>query len=143
MGGQAVSRLPGWEDRLAAVFEAARNAPYELGRHDCLRVACQAFEAITGRDYWQEFAGRYDSKAAALREIRRLGHDFGAAITAVTGLATVTPLLARRGDLVLYRDDDGADHLGVCNGAHVGVLGADGMLWVPINDARLRVAWSV
>jgi hypothetical protein len=143
MGRLVDTRLPGWEERLAAVFESARDTPYDLGRHDCLRVACQAFEALTGRDYWAEFAGRYSSKIEALRVIRSLGQDFAAAITAVTGLPTASPLMARRGDPVLYRDPGGEDHLGVCNGAHVGVLGRDGLQWLALDDPGLLMAWRV
>jgi hypothetical protein len=61
----------------------------------------------------------------------------------VTGIAPCSPLLARRGDLVLYRDQSGEDHLGVCNGAHVGVLGREGLLWLPLDDAGLRMAWRI
>lgn len=135
-------RLPGWEDRLAAVFERARDLPYVLGQHDCLRVACEAVEALIGVDLWNSFAGRYATKREAFAVIRSVAPDLGRAVTAITGVDPVLPLHARRGDVLLYHDEAG-DHLAVCNGATAAVLGTDGLLWLPLDHEGLRAAWMI
>ncbi len=137
-----MNRLPGWEDRLAAVFESARATPYVLGQHDCLRVACAAVAALTGVDYWQRFAGGYATQREAIKVIRSIAPDLGRAVSMITGTEPVLPLQARRGDLMLYSDPAG-EHLAVCNGATAAVLGPDGLLWLPLDHAGLRAAWRI
>lgn len=123
-----------------AVIEAARDAPYELGEHDCLRVACRAVEALTGEDLWPRFSG-YRTRREALVKIARVAPSLGEAVTATLGLEPVAPRLARRGDIVLYRDVE--DHLGVCLGEHVAVLGPDGLAMVGLLDERLLHCWRI
>lgn len=135
-------RLEGWEQRLDAVLESARHKPYVLGRHDCLRVACAAYEAITGINHWPRFCGTYQSKLESLRAIREVARDFSAAITRVTETQPIAMPFARRGDIALYKDARG-EHLGVCVGQFVAVLGPQGMLFVRRNDSGLLRAWPV
>jgi hypothetical protein len=137
-----MKRLPGWEERLGGVFTAATAEPYRLGVHDCLRVACMAVEALTGEDHWPRFARSYATKREALAVIRTRGDSLGEAVSAVLGVPDSDRLLARRGDLVLYRDDAG-EHLGVCGGMQVGVTGPAGLVWVPLIDPRCLRAWRI
>lgn len=137
-----MARIEGWEERLAALLEDARDAPYVLGHHDCLKLACNAVQVITGKDYWQAFRGRYSTKAEALKLISKTANDFAGAVSAVTGLESRLPLLARRGDIMLYRDDAG-DHLAVCNGVWAAVLGEDGLRWRAVTDPSFRCCWHI
>lgn len=112
-------RRQGWEGRLAQVMEAARARPYELGVHDCFRLACLAVEALTGSDLWAGFAGRYRTRREALRLIARHGASFDAAFSWLFGGALDDARQARRGDIVKLIDAHGWCHLGLCNGAEV------------------------
>lgn len=135
-------RLQGWEGRLSAVVEAARNTPYKLGEHDCFRFACAAVEALTGADVWTAWRGRYRTRREALRRIREFGGGgFTEAGTKLFGVAPVPVGLARRGDVLEYADDSCAAHLGVCVGAHVAVLAESGLAFVRLSDCRH--AWRV
>lgn len=126
-------------DWLDAIADAERK-PYRLGEHDCLRLACRVVEARSGIDHWPRFAG-YKTKRQALAVIARIAPSLREAITATLGAPELSPTLAQRGDLVIYRDTE--EHIGVCTGEHVAVLGADGLLRVPITSRRLTAAWRV
>lgn len=133
-------RLEGWEGRLASALAAAEACPYVLGSHDCLRVACAAVEALTGRDFWPQFSG-YRSKRQALTVIARFGRTLGDAVGNVLDLRASPPLMARRGDIVLYRDRE--HHLGVCTGPRVVVTHEAGLLHIPLDHAGVLNCWRV
>lgn len=135
-----MTRTEGWEDRLLKVIEGARTRPYRLGEHDCLRVACQSVEALTGIDLWPRFAG-YATKREAIATILQYGKTLPDAVSAVLGIEPMSPKLARRGDVCHYVD--AGDHLGVCVGEDVAVLGDAGLVLVPITSSALRCAWRI
>jgi len=132
-----VTRLPGWEGRLAEVVEVARSEPYALGAHDCFRFACRAVEALTGVDLWSEWAGRYRTRREALRRIHEYGGaGFTEAGTKLFGVAPARVATARRGDVLEYVDPDGEQHLGVCVGGDVAVLAEAGLAFVKLSQCR-------
>jgi len=135
-------RLQGWESRLAAVLEAARHTPYVLGESDCLRLACANVDALIGIDYWPRFVG-YTTKRGALVTIARIAPSLGEAVTATLGIQPSRVFAAWRGDLVLYRDPVGEDHLGIANGPTVAVYLPDGLGFLPLSDAGLLCSWRV
>ena len=135
-------RLDGWEGRLADVVANAHSQPYRLGQWDCLRFTCSCVHALTGIDFWPEFAGSYTTRLEALRTIASKGKDLGKALTAVLRTDPEGMVHARRGDVVLYRNDDG-EHLGVCFGETVGVLSRSGLLYVSILDTHCISVWRV
>jgi hypothetical protein len=124
-------RLPGWEDRLVAVIAKARAEPYELGRHDCFRLACSVVEALTGRDPWAPWAGSYASKREALRRIAEFGGDFTAAASKFFGSAPVPMALGQRGDVCEYVDGDGEQHLGIVLGLNITLMSPVGIDFLP------------
>lgn len=133
-------RVDGWERRLDAVIEAARGEPYELGRHDCFRMACHVIEALTGADRWPEFAG-YRTKREALAKIAVHGATFEAAGDWFFGGARMDWKRARRGDIMAIATTDGEKHLGVCMGERAAFLAPDGLIWVAASSALC--AWRV
>lgn len=135
-----VTRLEGWEARLNAVIEAAREEPYTLGRHDCFRLACQVRAALTGVDRWPEFAG-YTTRRQALARIAARGSSFEAAGDWFFGSPRVPAALARRGDIVAFQTEDGEKHLGVCLGDRVACLLATGLAF--IAPEACSCAWSI
>ena len=132
-------RLQGWETRLALLVEEARCRPYQLGEHDCFRMACRVVEALTGVDRWPEFAG-YRTKREALALLARNGSSFEDAFDKLAG-ERIEARAARRGDLVCVQSEDGEKHLGVVTGQDAAFLAPDGIRWVPI--AACTCAWRV
>jgi len=137
-----LTRLPGWESRLNAAIDAARPLPYVLGESDCLRLACRAVEALTGHDFWSRFAG-YHSKRQALVTLARIAPSLGEAVSAVLGVSPAPTLGAQRGDLALFRDMNGEDHLGVVTGRYVMLTLPEGIGSLPIDHPGLLCAWRV
>jgi len=133
-------RLEGWEQRLDDVIAGARDVPYVLGQHDCLRVALRTVEALTGVDRWSEFEG-YATKREALATIAKFGSSFEAAISWFFGEDSVDTRLARRGDICLVETADGEKHLGVCLGRDTALLGSDGLVYIPTLSCLC--AWRV
>lgn len=123
-------RVDGWEKRLDAVIEDARARPYRIGEHDCFRLACAAVRALTYRDRWPEFSGRYATRREALRLLGTYGSSFEAAGDKFFGVERSDVKLARRGDIMLIVDDEGEKHLGVCLGAQTAGLGVGGLMFL-------------
>lgn len=123
-------RKAGWETRLAAVVADARKKPYVLGSHDCFRFSCAAVEALTGKDLWPQWAGKYRTKTQALRLIVEYGGDFTSAFTKLFGTAPAPMASANRGDIAEYVCA-GEQHLGVVTGATVALLCEVGVMPLP------------
>ena len=60
-----MQRLDLWPSRLAAVIEAAKDRPYQLGAWDCPLFVAECIEAMTGVDIRGEFHGRYHDLESA------------------------------------------------------------------------------
>jgi hypothetical protein len=125
-------RIEGWERRLVDIIEAARHVPYELGVHDCFRLACRVVQTLTGVDRWPEFAG-YRTEREALAALAAYGSSFVTAGDRFFGTLRQPTRYARRGDILGYQDDSGKWHLGVCLGAEVALLGPGGLTFAPVS----------
>lgn len=136
------ARLPGWEQRLASVLEAYRTRPYRLGVSDCIRLACESVEALTGESYWHLLQGRYHDRDSAIRLVHVWGRNWTYAFSALWGVEASAPLAARRGDILTFEDEHDK-HLAVCNGTTAAVYGPGGIGFVPITDPRMREAWRI
>lgn len=133
-------RREGWEARLWEILAEAQARPYELGRHDCFRVACRVIEALSGVDRWPEFEGRYATAREARRLIARHGRSFEAAFDWFFGSANVPVRYAQRGDVVALAAGE-AKHLGVCLGAQSAFLAPEGLARVPTLNCIC--AWKI
>lgn len=136
-----LTRREDWPERLLETVAAARNIPYKLGSHDCLRFTCQCIAVMTGVDYWPRFAG-YATRRQALVTIAKIAPSLAEAVTLVLDCSPLPANMARRGDVVLYEDAAG-EHLGICVGAEVAVLGEAGLAFVRIDHAGVRRAWRI
>lgn len=126
---------------MATVLEEARARPYELGIHDCFRLACSIVDALTGVDRWPEFSGRYATESESRRLLARYGSSFEGAFDWFFGANSVNVRMARRGDIAAWADVDGELHLAVVDGARAWVLGPEGLAAVPALTCRC--AWRV
>lgn len=129
-------RLAGWEERLGAILEDARALPYEIGVHDCFRVACRVVEALTGVDRWPEFAGRYRTTRQSRRLLALHGTSFEAAGDWFFGSPRADVREARRGDVVAIHTADGEKHLGVVtlDGTKAALLGPGGLVFLHVTS---------
>jgi hypothetical protein len=134
-------RLPGWEMRLAALVDRFDRSAYALGSIDCFRFACETVAALTGRDVWPQFEGKYATPKQAIRLIYSVDPDLERAVEIVFGVEPVSILAAGRGDLYLFVDAQ--PHLGVGLGAEVAVMLPEGLGLARIDDKRLQAAWRV
>lgn len=135
-----MTRLAGWEERLAAVLDDARQRPYALGEHDCFRLACRVVQALTGRDRWPEFAG-YATRREAVARLAAHGSTFEAAGDWFFGRERMDVRLAQRGDIACVQTDDGEKHLGVVLGAQTALLAPEGLVYW--RTRRCACAWRV
>jgi hypothetical protein len=143
------ARVQGWESRLIAVIEAAREREYALGVHDCFSFTCAVVHALTGVDRWPLFGG-YTSKRESLARIAQYGSTFEKAYDYFFGATArlPSPLFAQRGDILAIQTTDGVKHLGVCGGPYVLLLSDHGMASTPLDHARVQAgfytaAWKV
>lgn len=142
MSALPLHRREGWERRLNAVLDTARARPYVLGEADCLKVACEVVEALTGTDFWPRFAG-YTTKRGALVTIARVAPSLAEAVTATLGVRQSGVFAAWRGDLLLFRDEMGEDHLGVSIGPQVALTAPQGWLLISLAHPGLLCSWRV
>jgi hypothetical protein len=103
-----LSRKPNWQTELHSFLQSRRSAEFRYGSFDCCLFACDAILAMTHVDIAAPFRGQYGSRSEAYRAIE--AYAGRASVEAVTervisenGMPEVTPLKARRGDLVLLR----------------------------------------
>tara|TARA_R110000796_G_scaffold173868_1_gene290825 strand:+ start:15331 stop:15747 length:417 start_codon:yes stop_codon:yes gene_type:complete len=104
-------RLKGWESRLAAFVETAREVPFKWGENDCVTLAADVTEAIAGFDFMADFRGTYRDRRGAARAIRDRG-GLASHLLAL-GFARTDDRRLLRGDVVLTVDAAGEDTLRV------------------------------
>ena len=122
-------RLPDWKARLNAFVTATARQPYALGSHDCALFAAGAVDAVCGIDPGKVWRGKYTTKAAGLRLVRKAGHQDHVAVFAAI-LDEVSTAFAAAGDIAVV-DDAGTLLLGVVQGESIYVLRPTGLGLVP------------
>ena len=135
---KATTRIPHWEQLLAAAIAEAHTRPFAWGSHDCATWAFDLRRDLTGgADHAALWRGRYTTPLGATRVMRRLGwSSLEEGGCTLLGAPLETVLLAQRGDLVLGGDPEA---FGVCLGAHASFVGPDGLTYLPLFACRL--AW--
>lgn len=131
-----LTRHQDWPEQLAAQVAAAQSKPYQIGVHDCLRFSCQCISAMCGVDFWPHFAG-YTTRREAVEVLAKHGATLEAAAAKVIGVPPSPVLSARRGDVLVFHDKYG-EHLGVCTGSQVAVLGHKGLEYVRLDHSGLQ-----
>lgn len=137
MGNTSAMRIEGWEKRLADYIEAAKDAPFVWGSHDCALWSALWLKECTGKDFAQDWLGLYSTEEEAHNLIASRGY------LAVSDIADdhleIRPvILAQRGDLVLH-PTTGA--LGICAGRTSYFAGIEGQIEIPTTECAR--AWKV
>ena len=106
----SLTRLEGWESRLAAYIDAARSQAFVWGGFDCCTMPFDVVAGITGVDPWAAFRGEYETELGALRILKNFSGggvvEMAEQITADLGAPEVSQSFARRGDLGLMLESD-------------------------------------
>lgn len=145
----SIKRREHWATReLKQFLIDKKNARFEWGVCDCCLIAADAILAITGTDVADDFRGKYHDEASAFALIRQVAGgttvaDAAAYCALKHGLQEwKTPLLAKRGDLVVIQDEEqliaGFVHL---NGTHAVSIGSPGLRFFPLS--QVTRAWKV
>ena len=137
-----LTRREDWVERFNAVLADMQGKPSAMGEFDCAIFAGRVVEALTGEDRYQCVAG-YKTKRQALTKIAEIAPSFAEAVSKVLEVQPMSPFAARRGDLVMMRDEIGQDHLGVVTGAMALFLAEKGFVSVPIDSKSVLFAWRV
>ena len=146
-------RIDNWPSLLEQELQARFARPFVWGENDCCIFAASLVEAMTGVDLAAKWRGRYTKALGAGRFLKKEGGLEGlmqklAAKHAMEALPSV--LYARRGDVVLMDvpttvatngESAGGPALGICVGARVAAAGENGVVFVPLEQARR--AWRV
>ena len=130
-------RRADWQDRLGALIELRRRAPFEWGRVDCCLWVADAVEAMTGTDPAADIRGRYRSASGAARAMHRHGGLEGAG--ARCG-APIPPLCAAEGDVGVIKTG-GDDVLAICMSDYWLAVTQSGLEPFPLVD--VKTAWRV
>lgn len=133
-------RRADWPERMAALIEERRLAPFAWGTNDCTIFAADMLRAMCDIDVASHLRGQYSTALQAQRILDEEGGVYGLA-TAILGEPRANRLLAQRGDVVLVRCDE-RDTLAIVTGTgHWCAPGAEGLVFRPIDEALL--AWEV
>lgn len=131
-----MNRLTDWMLRLEALASERQRERFAFGLHDCSMWACDAVQAVTGRDPGADLRGTYATEAEAEVVIASRG---GLAQIATDRLgAEIPPGLAAAGDVGLIETDRGPA-LVVCMGRVWLAAGPFGL--TPVSRSAVLRAW--
>lgn len=137
-----LKRFEDWPARLARALAEAARRPFAWGSHDCALFAAGVVQALTGTDPAAELRGRYETAAGAARALGSGGLAATAeALACAHGMEAIPPLMAQRGDVVLF-ETEGRDALGVVDlNGRIAAAGEAGLVVLPLSHAKR--AWRV
>lgn len=137
-----LTRLPDWPERLAAFLAAVKDRRFAWANHDCCSFAADAVLAMTGTDAIAPWRGTYTTKLQAARVLGKAG-GLSALVTSCVGQPLASPLLAQRGDVMLFEmpAPHGPAALGICVGPHIAAPGPRGTELLPC--AAALAAWRI
>ncbi len=131
-------RVEDWTTRLYDLLDGWRG-PLVWGQRDCGALAAAVILAVTGRDHFAPWRGRYSTRAEALAVLGEAG-GLESVITAAVG-APVAPQAARRGDLVAVPAPAFGVALGVADGRCGVFQGRRGLIAIP--RGRWCLSWGL
>lgn len=102
-------------------IEAARTRGFRPGSHDCALFAAEIVKAKTGRDYAEEWRGKYRTLEDGQKALQERGYKDHIDLVAST-FEEIPVAMAQFGDLVAVDDA-----LGVVSGGAIFVLRPDGL----------------
>ncbi len=114
----------------------AHNIPFKWGEYDCALFVCDYLKAVHGKDYAENFRGKYKSKTGAKRALKEAGYKNLKQLVDET-LEPVRLEFAVRGDVVM--ESGGA--IGICTGEHSYFPAPSGV--THRRTLECKTAWSI
>ena len=135
-------RFADWPERLAAIVEDRRTAPFYWGANDCAGFAADVTVALTGEDPAAWIRGSYGDEAALEAIlVERGGFEEAVAQTmAEFGAPECPPAYAMRGDWALVEAGNQL-LVGVILDDRVAITGLDGLRFLPSRYAKRT--WAI
>lgn len=134
-------RHPDWPERLAALIEERRRAPFRWGTQDCCTLAADAVLAMTDCDPMGPHRGQYADEVGADALLGPDGLEaMVAEMLAEFGAQDCPAGFAQRGDVALVLAGN-QPTMGVVLGDVVAAPGPEGLAFLP--PAAIQRAWSI
>jgi len=138
-----------WERSFFDYLLAAETRPFLWGQFDCCLFVAGAAQSVTGIDVTQDFPPFYSDEEGAREYLAKMGGlpDLFDAAFLPLGAARISPLYAKRGDIMLLElpSGEGFEMMGaVVMGRDVTFLTDQGMRSVslPVAAGLSAQAWS-
>jgi hypothetical protein len=128
----------GAPDLVAQTIAQWRRQSFELSRHDCMMSCARYFDAITGNDIAEEFAGTYADMDEAKDIVQR--HGGHSALMAYIG-GTEVDGPPQRGDIVCIEANEDEIIPALCTGEAVIMLLERGVIELDMRFIRVRGVW--
>lgn len=135
-------RRTDWMTQLMAAVDTAQVLPFSYGLHDCCTFAAHCVDAMCDSEVLRKIQRThpYRSETEAHEYIALHGGLVGL-VSAYLGAALDNPLFAAPGDVVVARDVDNRELVGVVIGHNVVAPGQGGLRTLPVTHAL--AAWKV
>ena len=130
-------RIEGWEAKLARHIEDARALEFAWGSNDCVLWCARWIKTATGKDLLAGISLSYGTHEAAVTTLSALGYASTTEL-ARAYLPAISPMLAQRGDIVLFPDNA---TLGICAGRKGYFLTEKGV--TAVDTLKCPKAWKV
>lgn len=133
----------GTRESLNAYLKDVRDKPFEWGVHDCLTFTNNAFHAMYGEGWADDWLGRYMVDGRAMRR-RELIEEFRKTdfIKAVDERLTRVNYIPPLGSLVTTKQSQRwviGVAMGICTGTKAVFLSKQGVLYLPLD--AIEQAW--
>lgn len=132
-------RLQGWEKSLSEHIENEARIPFEWGVSDCLMFAGNAALTITGHDPIAEARGQYNDIRSAAELSATIGIKTEEIFDRFYERGQIA--FARRGDIVLKNQNQGATFGIVYNGKAIFKVEGVGLVYEPLRS--VGITWRV
>ena len=132
-------RYQDWPERLHKIMAESHIKPFMWGSHDCCLFAANIVFELTGVDPAFALRGEYETALEAARIVKERGGLRQIATDSLGG--EISPLAAKRGDIVMIETKEHGDTLAVCIGFVCVAPGLDRLQYLPMSEAV--TAWEV
>jgi len=130
-------RAEDWPEKLRGYLETHAERPFDWATWNCCHFASDWVQQATGVDLLLRFRAQCTGLLTAQRILGRKGGvgGFFARVCNRYGFAQVHRYYAGRGDLVLFKAEEGACAVGICCGESFAAVGAGGIEYRDMREA--------
>ena len=139
-----LQRVDDWDLKLyERIAEWEDGREFVDGKTDCTAFCSDCVEAMTGVDFWADWAGQYKDAKSAAKLIRKRGHhSLFHVLQSIFG-RSVHVAFAKRGDIVYGKLGLVAPQIGICLGEATKSWRRDGLGMVSVPTLKLKRAFHV